>query len=65
MPEDVGNLMRHEDTVELQLKPFEMMTESAETLAIVRTHHGLHPDEFVHDFHHGSRGKVKGEVVVL
>lgn len=65
MPEDVGNLMRHEGAVELQLKPFEMMTESAETLAIVRMHHGLHPDEFVNDFHHGSVGKVKSEVVVL
>ena len=65
MPEDVGNLMRHKDAVELQLKPFEMMTESTETLAIVRMHHGLHSDEFVNDFHHGSVGKVKSEVVVL
>lgn len=65
MPEDVSYLMRHEDTVELQLKPFEMMTESAETLAIVRVHHGLHPDEFVNDFHHGSFGKVKGEIAAL
>jgi hypothetical protein len=65
MPEDVSDLMRHKDAVELQLKPFEMMTESAETLAIVRMHHGLHPDEFVNDFHHGSVGKVKSEVAVL
>lgn len=65
MPEDVSDLMRHEGAVELQLEPFEMMTESAETLAIVRMHHGLHPDEFVNDFHHGRVGKVKSEVVVL
>lgn len=65
MPEDVSNLMRHEGAVELQLEPFEMMTESAETLAIVRVHHGLHPDEFVNDFHHGSLGKVKGKVAAL
>lgn len=65
MPEDVSDLMRHEGAVKLQLKPFEMMTESAETLAIVRMHHGLHSDEFVNDFHHGSVGKVKSEVVVL
>lgn len=65
MPEDVSDLMRHKGAVELQFKPFEMMTESAETLAIVRMHHGLHSDEFVNDFHHGSVGKVKSEVVVL
>lgn len=65
MPEDVSNLMRHKGAVKLQLKSFEMMTESTETLAIVRMHHGLHSDEFVNDFHHGSVGKVKSEVVVL
>lgn len=65
MPEDVSDLMWHKGAVELQLKPFEMMTESAETLAIVRMHHRLHPDEFVNDFHHCGLGKVNGEVVVL
>lgn len=65
MPEDVSDLVRHKDAVELQLKPFEMMTESAETLAIVRMHHGLHPDEFVNDFHHAGLGKVKGEIAAL
>ena len=65
MPEDVSDLMRHKDAVELQLKPFEMMTESAKTLAIVRVHHGLHPNEFVNDFHHGSLGKVKSEIAAL
>ena len=42
-----------------------MMTESAETLAIVRMHHGLHPNEFVNDFHHGGLGKVKSEIAAL
>jgi hypothetical protein len=65
MPEDVSDLMRHEGAVKLQLKPFEMMTESAETLAIVRVHHGLHPDEFVNDFHHAGLGKVKSEIAAL
>ena len=65
MPEEVSDLIRHKDAVELQLKPFEMMTERAETLAIVRMHHGLHPDKLVNDFHHGSLGQVKSEEAVL